>query len=94
MTDGEAREMARDLVRGSIIEDACAQFIAQILKHTHDERVKPLQARAERIEAAASAVADDVCEYICPSIGLAGRPIPHDPRCIALRAALKGADHD
>ena len=51
------------------------------------------EARAERLEAAASSVADDVCSYICPSVGRAGEPILHDPRCIALRAALKGADH-
>ena len=50
--------------------------------------------RAERLEAAASSVADDVCSYICPSVGRAGEPILHDPRCIALRAALKGADHE
>lgn len=49
--------------------------------------------RAERLEAAASSVADDVCSYICPSVGRVGEPILHDPRCIALRAALKGADH-
>ena len=51
MSDSEAREMARDLVRGSIIEDAAAQFIAQILKHAHDERIKPLQARLTAAEA-------------------------------------------
>ena len=51
MSEGEAREMARDLVRGSIIEDAAAQFIAQILKHAHDERIKPLQARLTAAEA-------------------------------------------
>lgn len=49
--------------------------------------------RAERLEAAASSVADDVCSYICPSVGRVGEPILHDPRCIALRAALKGDDH-
>lgn len=50
--------------------------------------------RAERLEAAASSVVDDVCSYICPSVGRAGEPILHDPCCIALRAALKGADHE
>lgn len=53
MTDGEAREMARDLVRGSIIEDAAAQFIAQILKHAVEDRIKPLQARLTAAEAVA-----------------------------------------
>ena len=52
------------------------------------------RARAERLEAAASSVVDDVCSYICPSVGRAGEPILHDPRCIALRAALTGADHE
>ena len=51
MTDGEAREMARELVRGSIIEDAASQFIAQILKHAHDERVKPLQKQVAALDA-------------------------------------------
>ena len=51
MTDGEAREMARELVRGSIIEDAASQFIAQILKHAHDERVKPLRKQVAALEA-------------------------------------------
>lgn len=40
------------------------------------------------ITTAASAIVDDVCSYICPSVGKAGAPIPHDPRCIALRTAL------
>lgn len=52
------------------------------------------KARAKRLEAAASSVADDVCSYICPSVGRAGEPILHDPHCIALRAALKGAEHE
>lgn len=50
MTDGEAREMARELVRGSIIEDAASQFIAQILKHAHEERVKPLRKQVADLE--------------------------------------------
>jgi len=61
MTDGEARELARDLVRGSIIEDAAAQFIAQILKHAHDERIKPLRDRAERLEAALEKMKAEQC---------------------------------
>ena len=72
----------------------------QWIEHTKNavwadsEELKLANARAERLEAAASAVADDVCSYICPSVGRAGEPILHDPRCIALRAALKGADHE
>ena len=51
MTDAEAREMARELVRGSIVEDAVSQFIAQIIKHTHDVRVKPLRKQVADLEA-------------------------------------------
>ena len=51
MTDSEAREMARGLVRGSIIEDAASQFIAQVLKEAHDSRIKPLRDRIEELEA-------------------------------------------
>ena len=40
---------------------------------------------------AAEAIADDACSYICPSTGKAGTPIPHDPRCVALRAAIADA---
>lgn len=42
---------------------------------------------------AAEAVAEDACSYICPSTGKAGEPISHDPRCVALRAALR-KDHE
>ena len=51
MTDAEAREMARELVRGSIVEDAVSQFIAQVLKHAHDERIKPLRKQVADLEA-------------------------------------------
>lgn len=51
MTNGEAREMARGLVRGSIIEDAASQFIALVLKETHDSRIKPLRAKVEALAA-------------------------------------------
>ena len=51
MNDSEAREMARGLVRGSIIEDAASQFIAQVLKEAHDSRIKPLRDRIEELEA-------------------------------------------
>ena len=51
MTDAEAREMARELVRGSIVEDAVSQFIAQVLKHAHDERIKPLRKQVAGLEA-------------------------------------------
>ena len=51
MTDAEAREMARELVRGSIVEDAVSQFIAQVLKYAHDERIKPLRKQVADLEA-------------------------------------------
>ena len=52
MTDmSKMREMARDLVRGSAMEDATAQFLAQTLAFVHDERIKPLQERLDKLEA-------------------------------------------
>lgn len=72
-----------------------ADFAEQLGKATaYELRMIDAEARAERLEEAASSVADDVCSYICPSVGRAGEPILHDPRCIALRAALKGEDHE
>lgn len=50
MTDSEAREMARSLVRDSIIEDAAAQYIAQILKHVHQARIVPLKNKLRQAE--------------------------------------------
>ena len=51
MSDREAMAMARDLVRGSIIEDAASRFISQILREAHDSRISPLRARIEQLEA-------------------------------------------
>lgn len=51
MNNSEARELSRELVRGSIIEDAAAHFIAQILEFTHGERIKPLRDQIKRLEA-------------------------------------------
>jgi hypothetical protein len=42
----QMREMARDLIRNSVIEDAIAQRIAQIVEFIHEDRIKPLQQRA------------------------------------------------
>lgn len=88
MTDSEAREMARDLVRGSIIEDAAAQFIAQILKHAHDDRIKPLKARIEALEAALREIGKT---YRADN----NRPINSGVQIVSIaRAALKGDDHE
>lgn len=52
MTDmSKMREMARGLVRESIMEDAMAQFLAQTLAFVHDNRIKPLQERLDTLEA-------------------------------------------
>jgi hypothetical protein len=52
VTDKHAqmREMARDLIRNSVIEDAIAQRIAQIVEFIHEDRIKPLQERVEMLE--------------------------------------------
>jgi hypothetical protein len=46
----QMREMARDLIRNSVIEDAIAQRIAQIVEFIHEDRLKPLQKRIEALE--------------------------------------------
>jgi hypothetical protein len=52
MSDKHAqmREMARGLIRDSVIEDAIAQKIAQIIDFIHEDRIKPLQERVEMLE--------------------------------------------
>jgi hypothetical protein len=40
------------------------------------------------LRSAASAVADEVCSYLCPSTFKTAEGQTHDPRCSALRAAL------
>lgn len=94
---GEVEHMAQQM-RNRI--ETLVKERDQWIEHTKNavwadsEELKLANARAERLDAAASSVADDVCSYICPSVGRAGEPILHDPRCIALRAALKGEDHE
>lgn len=46
----QMREMARGLIRDSVIEDAIAQRIAQIVEFIHEDRIKPLQKRIEALE--------------------------------------------
>jgi hypothetical protein len=52
MTDKHAqmRELARGLIRDSVIEDAIAQKIALIIEHIYDTHIKPLQQRVEMLE--------------------------------------------
>jgi len=52
VTDKHAqmREMARDLIRNSVIEDAIAQRIAQIVEFIHEDRIKPLEAKLAKAE--------------------------------------------
>jgi hypothetical protein len=52
MTDKHAqmRELARVMIRDSVIEDAIAQRIAQIIEFIHGDRIKPLQERVEMLE--------------------------------------------
>jgi hypothetical protein len=64
MNDSEAREMARGLVQGSIIEDAASQFVAQVLKCAHEERIKPLRKQVEELEAKLSRAVDVLSECL------------------------------
>lgn len=52
MSDKHAqmREMARGLIRDSVIEDAIAQKIAQIVEFIHEDRIKPLEAKLAKAE--------------------------------------------
>ena len=52
MSDKHAqmRELARGMIRDSVIEDAIAQRIAQIVEFIHEDRIKPLQERVEMLE--------------------------------------------
>jgi uncharacterized small protein (DUF1192 family) len=47
----ETRDMARDMLRGSIVEDAAAQFLAQIVEHIHETRIAPLKTAIEAKDA-------------------------------------------
>ena len=54
MSDKHAqmRELARGMIRDSVIEDAIAQKIAQIIEFIHEDRIKPLEAKlAKALEA-------------------------------------------
>jgi len=46
----QMREMARGLIRDSVIEDAIAQRIAQIIEFIHEDRIKPLEAKLAKAE--------------------------------------------
>jgi hypothetical protein len=52
MSDKHAqmRELARGMIRDSVIEDAIAQKITQIIEFIHEDRIKPLQTRVEMLE--------------------------------------------
>ena len=39
----EAQDLAREMVRGSIIEDATARFLAQCFEYVHADRIAPLR---------------------------------------------------
>lgn len=84
-----AAERLEALVKQAVIDRAAYEGVSSMLLSLQEDCIKERN-RAEMLHAAASAVAEDVCSYICPSVGLEGKPIPHDPQCIALRAALEG----
>lgn len=39
----QTRDMARAMLRGSIVEDATAQYLAQVIEHIHADRIAPTQ---------------------------------------------------
>jgi len=56
------RELARSLVRDSVIEDVLAQRIAQIIEFIHDEKILPLQIDVTRLELEVSRLTDRIME--------------------------------
>lgn len=45
----QTRDLAREMLRGSIIEDAAAQFLAQVVQHIHESEIAPLKAERDRL---------------------------------------------
>lgn len=45
----EVRKLARELAQGSIVTDALAQFIGQVIEEIHTTKIKPLEAEAARL---------------------------------------------
>jgi ubiquinone biosynthesis protein UbiJ len=56
------RELARSLVRDSVIEDVLAQRIAQIIEFIHDEKIIPLQEDVQRLELQVDQLMDRIME--------------------------------
>ena len=96
----QMRELARRLVRNSMVEDALAQFVALTLEHVHDDRIKPLKARIEELEAKL-AKAVEALRFL--EIAATGAGVPHPKErellhdCIhkarIILAELKGQDN-
>ena len=61
--NAQIKKLARELVRGSIIEDASSRFVEMILKEAHDSRIKPLHDRIEKLEAKLVKAMQHVSEY-------------------------------
>jgi len=53
----QMRELARGMIRDSVIEDAIAQRIAQIVEFIHEDRIKPLEAKLAKAEKALDQIA-------------------------------------
>lgn len=51
----EVRKLARELAQGSIVTDALAQFIGQVIEEIHTTKIKPLEAEAARLREKAKA---------------------------------------
>ncbi len=78
---------------GSTGDDCCGGYCNMAgADDPADPRDAPAPDAVEALVKAAEAVAEDACSYICPSTGKAGEPITHDPRCVALRAAIASFD--
>lgn len=69
----EARAMAHELAKDSIVTDALAQFISQVIEELHKTRIAPAEARAERAEAKCDALREALKRLLGAAVLLAGQ---------------------
>ena len=94
----EMRALAHDLAKDSIVTDALAQFIAQVIEEIHKTKIAPAEARAlaaetERDRLKVELVAEVVRREEANAYGDAehDRALAAEAKCDALREAAVGA---
>ena len=82
----EVRQLARELAKDSIVTDALAQFIGQIVEEIHASKVAPAIARAERAESELAVIREALSDAVTNLEMYRGAGI--DDVIAALEAAL------